>query len=258
MKVLILGDVFGSVGREMLEKYLSKLKKEHEIDLTIVNIENTTNGKGLSFKHYKQLKELGIDIMTSGNHIFDREETIEFIKQTPYLLRPLNSNPFHPGNGTTTITIKSKEIRITNLLGTALINKPGDNPYFALENLILENNSDIHLVDFHAQSTAEKRALAIHFDGQVEAIWGTHTHVQTADEEIMPKGTAFITDIGMTGSSQGVIGAEPEAIIKRSRQGFPASITPHLGKGQINGIILKIDENTNKAVNIKRLFFKEK
>lgn len=257
MRILALGDVFGEVGRRILKERLSELEKEYQIDLVIANVENVTNGRGISFKHYEKLKKIGIKVMTTGNHIFDQKETISFIKQTPDLLRPLNSNPFHPGNGTIVITIKTKKIRITNLLGTVFINPPGENPYFILEKLISNDNSDIHLVDFHAQSTAEKKALAICFDGRISALWGTHTHVQTADEEIMPRGTAFISDIGMTGPSEGVIGADPEVIIKRSRQGFPERITPFLGKGQINGIVLEIDETNNKVTTIKRILIRE-
>lgn len=246
----------------MLEERLTQIKKEHQVDLVIVNAENITSGRGISFNHYKELKRLDVDVITTGNHVFDQKETVDFIKRTPDLLRPLNSNPFHPGNGTIVLMIKKKRVRITNLLGTAFINPPGENPYFVLEKLISEEKKnghlcDIHLIDFHAQSTAEKRALAIHFDGSISALWGTHTHVQTADEEIMPKGTAFISDIGMTGPSQGVIGADPKVIIERSRQGLPTRIIPFLGKGQINGIILEIEEKTNKVTSIKRLFIRE-
>jgi 2',3'-cyclic-nucleotide 2'-phosphodiesterase len=170
MKVLIIGDIFSLIGRKMIEKLLNKLKKENNIDLVVANIENTSGGRGITEKHYNQLHNLGIDVMTSGNHIFDKEETINLIKKKKNLLRPLNSNPYHPGLGSVVLTIKNKTIRITNLLGTALMNINAENPYFYLENIIKENQSDIHLVDFHAQATAEKKAFALFFDGQITAL----------------------------------------------------------------------------------------
>lgn len=171
MKILIIGDIFGSIGRKMVRENLVKLKQEHNIDLTIANIENTTNGRGISYNHYEELKSFGIDVMTSGNHIFDQHETRNFIEVTNDLLRPANSNPYHPGSGTVIIKIKEKKIRITNLLGTVFINPPGENPFFILEKINnMEKEIDIHLVDFHAQATAEKKALAIYFDGKISAL----------------------------------------------------------------------------------------
>ncbi|CAG8789756.1 33030_t:CDS:2, partial [Gigaspora margarita] len=191
-----IGDIFGKTGRKIIQNYLPRLKEEYQIDLTIANVENATNGKGISFKHYQELKGYGIDVMTSGNHIFANEETREYIKEFPDLLRPLNSNPYHP---------------------------------------------DIHLVDFHAETTAEKNAFSLYHDGKISAIWGTHTHVQTADERIFSNGTAFITDLGMTGPYGGVIGAKPEAIIQRAKYGLPAKMVPHEDNGQFNGVVLTID-----------------
>ncbi|CAH1757598.1 10454_t:CDS:2 [Entrophospora sp. SA101] len=208
MKILAIGDIFGKTGRRVIERNLFRLKKEHEIDLVIANVENTTHGKGISRKHYQELKNYGIDIMTSGNHIFAIEDTRKYINEVSDLLRPINSNPYHP---------------------------------------------DIHLVDYHAETTAEKIALTLYFDGKISALWGTHTHVQTADERILSRGTGFITDLGMTGPYGGVIGAKPEVIFQRAKYGLPAKMTPTEDNGQFNGVVLEFDDN-NKVVREKRTY----
>ncbi|CAI2161885.1 5542_t:CDS:1 [Funneliformis geosporum] len=160
MKILAIGDIFGKTGREVIKNYLSQLKKEEEIDLIVANVENTTHGKGISFNHYKELKKYGIDIMTSGNHVFYLEETQKDMDKFVDLLRPLNSNPSHPGKGTICIEFKNKKIRITNLIGTTFMPMAAENPYFVLEKIINLRDYDLHLIDFHAEATAEKIALA--------------------------------------------------------------------------------------------------
>ena len=261
MKILAIGDIFGKTGRQVIKNYLLKLKEKHQIDFVVANVENATHGKGISKKHYKELKgsedDNLINIMTSGNHIFAIEETRKFINEVPDLLRPLNFNPYHPGPGTILIKVKGKKIRITNLIGNNFMPNAPQNPYLALEKVLNLQDWDIHLVDFHAEATAEKIALALYFDGEISALWGTHTHVQTADERILPsKKTAFITDLGMTGPSGGVIGAKPEAIFQRAKYGLPAKMEPYedeKDKGQFNGIILEFDDITNKVVRIERI-----
>ena len=264
MKILAIGDIFGKTGREIIKNYLPQLREKEKIDLVIANVENTTHGKGISYAHYNELKftkekKVLIDIMTSGNHIFAVEETKKFINETPYLLRPLNSNPYHPGRGTTVKEVNNKKIRITNLLGTTFMSMAAENPYYLLEKILRGSEfekSDIHLVDFHAETTAEKIALALCYDGEISALWGTHTHVQTADERILDHGTAFITDLGMTGPAKGVIGAKPEGIIKRAKEGLPAKMEPHEDKedkGQFNGVIIEFDDASNRAISIKRI-----
>ncbi|RHZ35701.1 TIGR00282 family metallophosphoesterase [endosymbiont GvMRE of Glomus versiforme] len=268
MKILAIGDVFGETGRKVIDKYLPQLKKEHEIDLVIANVENVTHGKGISYTHYQELKftkegKVLIDIMTSGNHIFHWEKTREFINQTPDLLRPLNSNPYpnYPGKGFFVKAVdlkiqKRKKICVINLIGTTFMPAAAENPYFALEKKLKEleqQDCDIYLVDFHAEATAEKIALALYFDGKISALWGTHTHVQTADERILSKGTGFITDLGMTGPYSGVIGAKPEVIFQRAKCGLPAKMRPHEDNGQFNGAIFEFDDVNNKLISIKRI-----
>ncbi|CAG8461124.1 12250_t:CDS:2 [Ambispora leptoticha] len=161
MKILAIGDIFGKTGRQVIRDYLPKLKKEYEIDLVVANVENATHGKGISRRHYHELKSYGIDVMTSGNHIFALEETKRYINEVSDLLRPLNSNPYHPGSGTVLINVKGKKIRVTNLLGTNFMPIYAENPYFVLEKLLKNKDYDLHLVDFHAETTAEKIALLL-------------------------------------------------------------------------------------------------
>ncbi|MCE8167863.1 MAG: TIGR00282 family metallophosphoesterase [Candidatus Moeniiplasma glomeromycotorum] len=253
MKILAIGDIFGKTGRQVIKKFLPQLKEKYQLDLVVANIENATHGKGISRKHYQELKEAGIGLMTSGNHIFALEETKKFIQEVPDLLRPLNSNPYHPGPGTVLLKIKGKKIRITNLLGTNFLPLATQNPYFTLEKLLNSPDWDIHLIDFHAETTAEKIALALYFDGKISALWGTHTHVQTADERILPNGTGFITDLGMTGPYSGVIGAKPEVIFQRAKYGLPAKMAPAEDNGQFNGVIFEFDDINNKVINVKRI-----
>ena len=170
MKILAIGDIFGKTGRKVIRDSLPHLKKEHQIDLTIANVENTTHGKGISYRHYQELKNCGVDIMTSGNHIFAIEDTRKYINEVPDLLRPLNSNPYHPGPGTILTKVKGKKIRITNLLGTTFMPMATENPYFALEKILNLQDWDIHLVDYHAETTAEKIALTLYFDGKISAL----------------------------------------------------------------------------------------
>lgn len=253
MKILAIGDIFGKTGRKVIRDYLLQLKKEQRIDLTIANVENATHGKGISRKHYQELKNTGIDLMTSGNHIFAVEETRKYIIEVSDLLRPLNSNPYHPGSGSVLTKIKGKKVRITNLLGTTFMPMTTENPYFSLEKILNLQDCDIHLVDYHAETTAEKIALALYFDGKISALWGTHTHVQTADERILPQGTGFITDLGMTGPYGGVIGAKPEVIFQRAKYGLPAKMAPAEDNGQFNGVIFEFDDADNKLLSIQRI-----
>jgi len=253
MKILAIGDIFGSTGRKVIKNYLSELKAEKLVDLVIANVENTTHGKGISIQHYQELKGYGIDVMTSGNHIFHLPETKKHLEKVSDLLRPLNSNPYHLGLGTILISHQDKKIRVTNLIGTTFMPVSSQNPYFALEEVLENQDWDIHLVDFHAETTAEKNAFALYFDGKISALWGTHTHVQTADERILPLGTAFISDAGLTGPYGGVIGAQLEGVIQRSKYGLPAKILPHKDKGQFNGVIFEFDNTSNRVISIERI-----
>lgn len=267
MNFLIIGDIYSAEGRAMVKQWIPEVQKylaqeNQELDFIIANGENATHGKSISLQHYKELKKLGVDVITSGNHIFaPTTNVVSYIDDHPDLLRPLNYNPYHPGSGTILVTKKKKKIRVTNMIGRTFMDR-ADNPYFALENLLAlekaekKERSDIHIIDFHGEATAEKIAYAWYFDGQVSCVVGTHTHVQTADNRLLPKGTAFISDIGMTGVYDSIIGANPEEVVYRERTSLPAKFQPAKGKGQFCAVLLTIDDKTNKALKLERIFLK--
>lgn len=255
MNILMIGDVFSSGGRKKLTEELPNIVKEEKIDFIVVNGENVSHGRGISKKHYDFFKDLGVDVITSGNHIFKVKETAEYINSTPDLLKPLNLNKATPGNGTILVTKNNKKIRVTNLQGKTFMDHC-DNPYIIFEELLKNDDSDIHIVDFHAEATAEKLAFALNFDGKITALVGTHTHVQTADEQILPLGTAYITDLGMTGCYEGVIGANKDEVIIKERTGMSTRMSPAEGKNQLCGVVISVNEN-NKAHSVKRVFLKD-
>lgn len=267
MKFLIIGDIYSSVGRNMVAKWVPKIKTYFEkqnskIDFIIANGENVTHGKGVSFEHYKFLKHNGVDVITSGNHIFaPTTDILSYIDKQNDILRPLNYNPYHPGKGTTLITHNNKKIRVTNVIGRTFMDK-SDNPYYALEQLLKleesnkELKSDIHIVDLHAEATAEKIAFTWNFDGKITCVVGTHTHVQTADNRLLPKKTAFISDIGMTGSYYSIIGANPKEVLIRDKTSLPAKFQPADGEGQFCAVVLTVDDKTNQAVKLERIYIR--
>lgn len=254
MKILFIGDVFGKVGRNLLIKYLPQLQKKHNIDFTIVNGENITHGKSINRAHYEFLKNLKIDVITSGNHIFGNKDVVNYINEPNcILLKPLNLNPFTPGKGTVVKECKSLKIRVTNLIGRVFM-APADNQYHIFDELIKQDGADIHFVDFHAEATAEKIAFAWNYDGRVTCVVGTHTHVQTSDNRLLPKGTAFITDVGMTGVWDSIIGLDPANVIYKQKTNLPASFIPaQIGRTIFNGVIVTIDDKTTQATSITRI-----
>ncbi|WP_026389134.1 TIGR00282 family metallophosphoesterase [[Acholeplasma] multilocale] len=253
MKVLMIGDVYAKPGRDAFENHIKKLVINNQVDVVIVNGENTTHGKSIIKDHYDFFKKNGVDVITSGNHIFKHKSVLDYIDQTPDLLRPMNMNAYMPGKGYVIINKGGKKICVVNLMGTSFMD-PANNPYEAMDNFLdMELDYDILLVDFHAEATAEKMAFAWNYDGIITGFVGTHTHVQTADERILPKGTAFITDLGMTGVLNSIIGAKPEQVIYREKTGLPARFEPAAGAGTVQGVIITIDNESNRATAIKRI-----
>ncbi|AXK51333.1 TIGR00282 family metallophosphoesterase [Spiroplasma alleghenense] len=256
MKILMIGDIYASKGREMIAKYLFKFKQSNNIDLVIGNGENVTHGKSISEKHFNELINNGIDVITSGNHIFKNSEVLDYIEHTPRLLKPLNINPYTPGSGSIVLECLGKKVRITNLIGRSFM-EPAENPYMSFDELLKnQEKCDIHLVDFHGEASAEKMAFAWNYDGIITALVGTHTHVQTADETILPKGTGYITDLGMTGPVNSIIGVEPEAVIHKEKTGLPTRFNPANGLGQFCGIIININDE-NQVTSLNRVFVRE-
>lgn len=262
MKILFIGDIFGEKGKLAVAKELPDIIKSNNIDLTIANAENTTNGRSLSLKDYEFLCNCGIQYFTFGNHTWYLDEIKEVLKNNN-TVRPLNLKPLSDeskyGKGSIQFRFKSKTIRITNLLGSTVICRDiQTNPFKKLEELLNVDSSDIHIVDLHTETTSEKNAFLRVFNGKVSAILGTHTHVQTSDNKIF-NNTAYITDVGMTGPSEGIIGAAPESIIKMFKgESERFRLSPDSSEYQFNAVIISFDDSNNKPINIERIFIYEK
>ena len=259
MKVLFIGDVVGNVGRQMIEDYLYRIRKDYQIDFVIANVENATHGKGLNRKHYDFFTFEGVDCMTMGNHTFDKKELFDFIDEADKLVRPGNFPASNPGKGLTFIKFNSLEVAVISVQGRTFM--PMINcPFLAIDELIKEaqKRTNIIFVDFHAEATSEKVALGYYVDGRVSACVGTHTHVPTADERILTKGTAYITDVGMTGPLDGVIGVERENVINKFIEGLPIRFNAvEQGSAQLNAVLIEVNDKTGKASSIKRINLKK-
>lgn len=263
MNILFIGDIFGECGKIAVNNELSKIKKEFKIDFVIANAENTSLGRGLNYKDYQYLSGCGIDFFTMGNHTWHKKEIFDILKKEKNIIRPNNIIPNNEmgliGVGTKIINVKNKSIRITNLLGSTVNFKNlQTNPFVDLIDIIADDSSDIHIVDFHSETTSEKNAFFLEFQNKVTAIFGTHTHVQTNDAKII-NNTAYITDVGMTGPSHGIIGAKPESIIamfKGESERF--RLEEQIGKYQFSAVVLIIDDKTNKPISLQNILRYEK
>jgi len=255
LKILFIGDVVGKPGRYFLKERLPEYRRGERVDLCIANVENGSGGFGLTPESAKELFEAGIDVMTSGNHIWDRRAILPFFEHEDRLLRPLNYPPGTPGRGDILFRAPGGiPVAIVNLQGRAFM--PAiDCPFRAIESILnrLRGASRIIIVDFHAEATAEKIAMGWYLNGKVSAIVGTHTHVQTADERILDGGTAFITDVGMTGSIAGVIGMRKEEAIQRFLTQLPNRFTPAPTEIRMMGVLLDINPDSGKALYIQRV-----
>ncbi len=255
MRILIVGDVVGRSGRAAFFSYTPKIKKEKEIDVVIVNGENAAHGRGLTPDTFRKLLSGGADIVTSGNHIWDNKGVFEIIDQEPFLIRPANYPEGVPGHGFCIYPFRAKNIGVINLSGRTFM--PAiDCPFSKAAEIVkqIQKDCDIILIDFHAEATSEKVSMGYYLDGKITAIWGTHTHVQTADERILPQGTAYITDLGMVGSKNSVLGIKSEIIIEKFLNGLPALFEIGEKPCIYCGIILEIDDKANKVTSIERIF----
>ncbi len=253
MKFLLIGDIFGEPGRKCLEQKLKNIILEYDIDFVIANGENISHGSSIIKKHYDFLKKINVNVITSGNHIFRKPEVEKYIDNVPDLLRPINMNSYCPGKGTILVKHNNKKIRITNIMGKSFMDHV-NNPFEIFDEVLKYDKSDIHIVDMHAETTAEKKAFAWNYDGKITCLVGTHTHVQTSDSRILPKGTAFISDLGMTGVYDSILGASPEEVIKKEKTGLRSIFKPAIGEAQFSGAILLVDDKTNKAVSLESIF----
>ena len=254
MKILAVGDIVGESGVQKLKAMLPKIKKEEQIDFVITNGENAAGGMGITERNYKDMLACGTDVVTMGNHTWGKKDIFKFIDD-PQIVRPANYTKGLPGKGYTIRKVKEKTIAVINLIGRVDVNVLSENPFKLANSLVeeLKNQVDLIIIDFHAEATAEKIALGYYLDGKVTAIFGTHTHVQTADAKILPNGTGYITDIGMTGPEHSVIGMDISASIKRLETTLPEKYKLAEGNCILNGVIFEVDENTNKVVNIKSI-----
>ena len=256
MKILIFGDITGKVGKDIIQEYAPKLIKYYKPSLVIANGENMgPRAKGITKDDFKLLMDIGIDFVTMGNHTFDNYQIYDVIKENKNIIRPLNLDGKQPGVGTRVIEVEGKKVRISNFLGTIFMMDQVRNPILSMEELVEKDDSDIHIIDFHAEATAEKMIFATIADNtkKVTCVFGTHTHTQTADERLLPNGTAFITDLGMNGAFDSSLGLNLLEIQLRSRTGLPQKYKEAEGKGQVNGIIVETDDKTNKTISIERI-----
>lgn len=256
MRLLFIGDIVARTGRELLRRGLATLVRTHEIDLVLANIENAAGGAGVTRDIVDEVLKLGVHALTSGNHIWDKREVLDFIANEPRLLRPANYPAGTPGAGSAVVTAADgTPVGVVNVMGRVFL-VPIDDPFTAAAREIArvrECGARIIVVDFHAEATSEKQAFGWHFDGQVTGVVGTHTHVPTADERVLPGGTAYITDVGMTGPHDGVIGMERTGIINRFLTGLPVRAEAAKGDPRLNAVIIDADDATGRARSIVRL-----
>ncbi len=254
MRVLAVGDIVGRAGLEKLKEVLPKVVSENNIDFVIVNGENAADGMGITEKMYKEMLNLNVDVVTMGNHTWGKKEIFNFINDK-HIIRPANYPSNNPGRGYDIYECKDKTIAVINLIGRTTMTVLSENPFLVAKEIIdeIKEAVDIIIIDFHAEATAEKIALGYYLDGEVTAVFGTHTHVQTADETILEKGTAYITDIGMTGPKKSVIGMDVEVSLKRFATSLPEKYRIADGKAKFNSCMFEIDDITNKVKKIERI-----
>lgn len=258
MKIMLTGDVVGRPGRRAFQKYTPKLRQERQIDVVVVNGENSAGGKGITRKSLDELYHGGADIVTSGNHVWDKKDVLEFIDREPFLVRPANYPEGAPGKGSCIYPFRSKNIGVMNLSGRTFM-PVLDCPFQKAEELLRELTPvcDVLILDFHAEATSEKMAMGWYLDGRVNCIVGTHTHIQTADERILPGGTAYITDLGMVGSWNSVLGVCTDIVIDKFTKALPVRFDLANGPNVYSAVILEIDDVSNKTTAIERVLIKE-
>lgn len=252
MKVLAVGDLVGENGLKKLKKELSIIQEAENIDFTIVNGENVAGGIGINKQNYEELKKLNIDVITMGNHTWGKMDIFKFIKDSN-IIRPANYSKGVPGKGYMIVEKDNKKICVVNLIGRTDMGVLSDNPFTCMDNILNRVEADIFILDFHAEATAEKIAMSYYLDGRISAMFGTHTHVQTADERIMGKGTGYITDIGMTGPIESIIGMDVKASLKRFVTSLPERYKLADGECKLNGCIFEIDDETCRTNKVYRI-----
>ncbi len=255
MKVLFIGDTVARAGRSILHQHLKSIQNEFAIDLTILNCENAAAGIGVTPKIADQLFDWGVDVLTSGNHIWDKKEILPYLDSNPRILRPANYPEGNPGRGIAVLTVANGEkAAVINIQGRVFM-PTIDDPFRVIESILSEIPSDVSviIVDMHGEATAEKVAMGWYLDGKVSAVLGTHTHIPTADETILPAGTAYQTDVGMTGPFQSVIGVMTDRVLKRFLSQMPVKFEPASQDARLNAAVVDVDSETGKARSIERI-----
>jgi len=257
-RILFVGDIVGRPGRDLIKHGLSPIVDHHRVDLVIANAENAAAGFGITREIGDQLLDAGVDVMTSGNHIWDKREALDYIGTEPRLLRPANYPSGVPGNGSFLARARDgASVGTINVMGRVFMPNTDDPFAVVLKEVdaLKSRGARIILVDFHAEATSEKLAMGWHLDGKVTAVIGTHTHVQTADERILPRGTAYLTDAGMTGPHDSIIGVEIEPVLNRFLTALPAKFETATGNPRLNGVVVEADEQTGRALHVERISY---
>ena len=250
MKILLIGDIYSNEGRLMVEKYVPKLRDKYNINFIVANGENIAHGNGINERYYHFLLDNNINVVTMGNHTWGNADIYNFIDDAKALVRPLNYPEGTPGKGYVTIKYNNLTITVFQVLGRTFMNQSLDCPFKATEKLLETVKSDIYICDFHGEATSEKIAFGLYFDGRVQIMVGSHTHVQTNDLHLLPKGSCYMTDLGMTGALDGVIGVEPQGIIKKFITGMPVRHNPmEQGRKQFCGCVVEINDKTQKVTH---------
>ena len=254
MKVLFIGDIVGSSGRDIVKDLLPQIKIENKVDVVIANGENAAGGNGLTERVANELFDNGVDFITLGNHAWDKKDILDFIDNEERIIRPANYPPGTPGKGHRIFTKHGIKLAIANLQGRIYM-QPLECPFRVMDNILLQlaDQVKIIIVDIHAEATSEKMAMGYYLDGRVSAVLGTHTHIQTADDKILPKGTGYITDVGMTGPYESILGVKKENIIARFLTQIPNRFEVATGTSQLNAVLVEIDDDTGKTIKIERL-----
>ena len=256
MRILAIGDIVGSIGCRFLRDRLPALKKVKGVDMVIANGENSADGNGLTPASIDYIFQSGVDVMTAGNHTFRRRESYPVFDTEPYLLRPANyPNSTTPGRGSVVFDMGRTRVKVINLLGCMFMDFVGD-PFEIIDELVCDDPAPVTVLDFHAEATSEKLAMGYYLDGRVSAVFGTHTHVQTADEMILPNGTGYITDVGMTGPVNSILGVKPEIVIKKFREKMPVRFDLSGGECKMDCVIFDINEKTGKTESVERMEIK--
>ena len=250
MLILMIGDIVGQPGRQAVSKFLPNLHQQYGLDMVIANAENAAGGFGLTSAIARELFDNGVDVLTSGNHIWAQKEIIPYLDGEMPILRPLNYPPGVPGRG----YMVAGQAMVVNLMGRTFMNDL-DCPFRAMDKLLaeLKHKPPVIIVDFHAEATSEKVAMGRYLDGRVSAVLGTHTHVGTIDTQLLPQGTAYVTDIGMTGPMDSIIGDDPESVLRRFLTGMPHRLSVGKGKPILNAIMVEVAEDSGQAITIERI-----